>query len=112
ITGNLAGYRNKVTELPEDVINSYPGNGVDRTILGRPLNSLFGYVAEGLFRTPDEVAAHAAQIGSGLGRIRYADVDGNGTVSDDDRTWLGVADPKFVYGINFAVSYKQWDAGM
>src|SRR5690606_28071101 len=27
ITGNLAGYRNKVTELPEDVINSYPGNG-------------------------------------------------------------------------------------
>lgn len=112
ITGNLAGYRNKVTKLPEDVINSYPGNGVDQTILGRPLNSLFGYVADGLFRTPEEVTDHATQIGSGVGRIRYVDVNGNGTISDEDRTWLGVADPKFVYGINFSISYKRWDAGM
>ena len=27
ITGNIASYRNKITKLPEDVINSYPGNG-------------------------------------------------------------------------------------
>lgn len=112
ITGNIGAYRNKVTQLPEDVINSYPGNGVDQTILGRPLNSMFGFVADGLFRTPEEVAAHANQIGKGLGRIRYVDVDGNGTIADADRTWLGVADPKFVYGINFNFGYRNWDFGM
>ena len=46
ITGNIASYRNKITKLPEDVINSYPGNGNDQTILGRPWKSLFGYVTE------------------------------------------------------------------
>jgi len=112
ITGNLAGYRNKITELPEDVINSYPGNGNDQTILGRPLNSFFGYRADGLFTTAEQVAAHAAQTGKALGRIRYADISGNGSIGDEDRTWLGVMDPDFVYGLNISLSYKQFDFGM
>ncbi|GGH19985.1 SusC/RagA family TonB-linked outer membrane protein [Sphingobacterium alkalisoli] len=112
ITGNIAGYLNKIVELPEDVINSYPGNGVDQTILGRPLNSMFGYIADGLFRNDDEVESHAEQVGKGLGRIRYVDVNNDGRIGDEDRTWLGVADPDFVYGINFSIGYKQWDFGM
>ncbi len=112
VTGNIGAYRNKVTKLPEDVINSYPGNGVDQTILGRPLSSMFGLVADGLFRTPEELAAHAQQVGKGLGRIRYVDLDDNGLVNLDDRTWLGVADPKFVYGLNLSVSRGSWDFGM
>lgn len=112
VSGNIGSYRNKVTKLPEDVINAYPGNGVDQTILGRPLNSMFGYVADGLFYTQTEVDAHAAQVGKGLGRIRYVDVDGNGTIADPDRTWIGVADPKFVYGLNVTVSHGSWDFGM
>src|SRR5690606_15068345 len=112
VTGNIAGYRNKIQKLPEDVVNSYAGNGVDQTILGRPLNSYFGYVADGIFKTQEEVDAHASQIGKGLGRIRFVDLDGSGTITDEDRTWLGVADPKFVYGLNFSTSYKKWDFGM
>jgi len=112
ITGNIAGYRNKITKLPEDVINSYPGNGVDQTILNRPLNSMFGYVADGLFTSTEEVSAHADQIGKGLGRIRYQDMNEDGRIGDQDRTWLGVTDPDFVYGVNFSLGYKQWDFSM
>lgn len=112
VTGNMAGYRNKIVKLPEDVINSYPGNGVDQTILGRPLNSMFGYVADGLFRTMEEVNAHAEQVGKGLGRIRYQDINQDGRIGDEDRTWLGIADPDFIYGVNFSVGYKQWDVSM
>ncbi len=112
ITGNMAGYRNKIVKLPEDVINSYPGNGVDQTILNRPLNSMFGYVADGLFRTSEEVDSHAEQVGKGLGRIRYKDINQDGRIGDEDRTWLGIADPDFIYGINFSIGYKQWDFGM
>ncbi len=112
VTGNLAGYRNKITKLPEDVINSYPGNGVDQTIINRPLRSFFGYIADGIFQNQTEVDEHAQQIGKRPGRIIYRDIDESGTVDDDDRTWLGNADPKFVYGLNFSLNYKAWDLGM
>lgn len=112
ITGNIASYKNKITKLPEDVINSYPGNGNDQTILGRPLNSLFGYVADGLFQTQEEVDAHVTQPGKGLGRIRYKNINGDEKISDEDRTWLGVTDPDFLYGLNVTASYRQFDFSM
>lgn len=112
INGNIAGYRNKITKLPEDVINSYAGNGNDQTILGRPWHSLFGYVTDGLFQTQAEVDAHADQLGKDVGRIRYKDVNDDNEINDEDRTWLGVEDPDFVYGVNLSASWRQFDFNM
>ncbi|MDF9830130.1 TonB-dependent receptor [Parabacteroides sp. PF5-6] len=112
VTGNIASYRNKITKLPEDVINSYPGNGNDQTILGRPWKSLFGYVTDGLFQSQAEIDAHAEQPGKGLGRIRYKDLNNDGKINDEDRTWLGVEDPDFLYGLNVAASWKNFDFSM
>ncbi len=112
ITGNIASYRNKITELPEDVVNSYPGNGNDQTILGRPWRSIFGYIADGLFKSQADIDAHAEQAGKGLGRIRYKDLNGDGKINDEDRTWLGVEDPDFIYGLNLAATWKQFDITM
>ena len=112
VTGNISSYKNKVVKLPEDVINSYAGNGNDQTILGRPLNSMFGYVAEGIFQNQAEVDAHVEQTGKGVGRIRFKDVNKDGKINDEDRTWLGVADPDFIYGLNVAVNWKNFDFSM
>lgn len=112
LTGNIASYKNKITDLPEDVINSYPGNGNDQTILGRPWRSLFGYVADGLFQTPEEVSAYADQPGKGVGRIRYKDINEDGKINDEDRTWLGVEDPSFLYGLNISASWRNFDLSM
>lgn len=112
VSGNIASYKNKITKLPADVINSYPGNGNDQTILGRPWKSLFGYVADGLFQTDDEVLHSAEQPGKGLGRIRYKDINGDEKINDEDRTWLGVEDPDFLYGLNISASWKQFDFSM
>lgn len=112
LSGNIASYKNKITKLPEDVINSYAGNGNDQTILGRPWKSLFGYVADGLFRTEEELANSAEQPGKGLGRIRYKDINGDKVINDEDRTWLGVEDPKFLYGLNISASWRQFDLSL
>jgi TonB-linked SusC/RagA family outer membrane protein len=112
LTGNLSRYVNKVTRLPEDVINSYAGNGNDQTILGRPLNSMFGYVTDGIFQNQAEVDAHVDQPGKGVGRIRYLNINGDGAINDEDRAWLGVKDPDFIYGLNVELTWKNFDLGM
>lgn len=112
ITGNISNYTNKVVKLPEDVINSYPGNGNDQTILGRPLNSMFGYIADGIFQTQAEVDAHVQQTGKGVGRIRFKNINGDDVINDEDRTWIGVSDPDFIYGLNVALDWKNIDFSM
>ncbi len=76
ITANVSTNKNKITQLPDEVKNNYGGNGLDDNILGRPINSMYGYVADGLFKTQDEVDLAAEQPGKGLGRIRYKDLNG------------------------------------
>jgi TonB-linked SusC/RagA family outer membrane protein len=123
ITGNISAFRNKVTHLPEEVENSYGGRAGDN-ILGHPLGAYYGYVADGLFTTQDEVDNHAAQQGKAPGRIRYRDIYGknadgsidysgtDGTVDDADQTWLGNPYPDFTYGWNIALEYRGFDLNL
>jgi len=109
ITANLSTNKNKITQLPDEVKNNYGGNGLDDNILGRPINSMYGYVADGLFKSQDEVDLAAEQPGKGLGRIRFKDLNGDGEITDKDRTWIGNPNPGLLYGINVGLSYKNFD---
>jgi TonB-linked SusC/RagA family outer membrane protein len=109
VTANISGYRNKITKLPESVVNNYGGNGTTDNILGRPIGSYYGYVAEGLFQTQSEVDNSATQTGKGLGRIRYKDINNDGVIDEKDRTWLGSPNPNFQYGFNIVLDYKGFD---
>jgi len=106
LTGNIAAYKNKVTKLPSNVLTGYPGNGTTQTILGRSINSEYGYVVQDIFSSASEVANSAAQPGKGLGRIRYADLNGDGVIDQNDQKFLGTSDPNFTYGLNTTVSYR------
>lgn len=109
ISGNFGANQNKIIMLPESVQNNYGGNGTTDNILGRPINSFYGYVADGLFRTAEEVDNSAQQPGKGLGRIRYADLNNDGIINDSDRTWIGNPNPGFTYGLNINFRYKSFD---
>lgn len=110
VSGNISGYNNKVTKLPADVENAYGGNGKGDNILGHPLYSFYGYVADGLFKTQEEVDNHVAQDGKAVGRIRYKNLNTDNVINDDDRTWIGVNNPDFSYGLNINLNYKGFDA--
>lgn len=112
ITGNISGYRNKVTKLPESVVNNYGGNGTTDNILGRPINSYYGYKADGIFKTQEEVDNHPSQTGAGVGRIRYANLNDDNIINENDRTWIGSPHPDFEYGLSFYLEYKGLDLNM
>lgn len=113
ITGNISSFQNKIDNLPQSVRYTYGGNGLDDDILGKPLNSIYGFVTDGLFKTQDEVDSSPEQSGKGLGRIKYKDLDNDGRITwEHDRTWIGSSDPDFIYGVNFDFKYKNFDLNM
>ncbi|WP_417884927.1 SusC/RagA family TonB-linked outer membrane protein [Zunongwangia sp.] len=109
VSGNISANRNKITFLPKEVQNSYGGDGEDDNILGRPINSIYGYVTDGLFTTQEELENSADQPGKDLGRLKYVDLDGDGQITDDDQTWIGNPHPDFNYSLNISLGYKNFD---
>ncbi|CCG99430.1 hypothetical protein FAES_1420 [Fibrella aestuarina BUZ 2] len=112
ISANVSTYRNRVVALPEEVVNAYGGNGTTDNILGRSINSTYGYVTDGIFQSQAEVDAVGDQVGKGVGRIRYKDLNGDNKIDANDRTWIAVRDPKFIYGFNTSLSYRGFDLAL
>lgn len=112
VTGNISTNKNKVTKVPAAVLNDFGGNGTYDNIIGLPYGSFYGYVAEGLFKSQEELDQHAQQDGKGIGRIRYKDVNGDGVINADDQTWIGNPYPDFSYGLNINLTYKNFDLAM
>lgn len=108
IHGNVGLARDEITDLPEDVVRSYPGN-LERTILGQSQFALFGYVADGIFQNQEEVDTHAEQEGKGVGRLRLADLNGDGVINNLDQRFLGDPIPDFDFGLGGQFRYKNFD---
>jgi TonB-linked SusC/RagA family outer membrane protein len=115
---NLSYYKNKVTKLSEDIYYTYGGgNGVDKTLVGQPFGSWFGFKTDGIFHSQKEVDEYKSKYGvefgaPGIGRIKYVDANGDGKINTNDRTWLGSDNPKFIGGLNLSCSYKGFDISM
>jgi hypothetical protein len=105
---NFSHFRDKITDLPENVRPAYAGNLVN-TIIGHSQFDIFGYKTAGLFQSAAEVAAAPTQIGAGPGRIRYVDINNDGKIDDLDRTWIGTTLPKLEYGVRIDLTYKKFD---
>ncbi|SHF42412.1 TonB-dependent receptor [Pedobacter caeni] len=73
------------------------------------------YIAEGLFTSPEQIAASPGQFGTNLkpGDIKYKDVNGDGVINSFDRVYTGKSDvPSFLYGSGFSVGYKGIDLSL
>ncbi|WP_421764932.1 SusC/RagA family TonB-linked outer membrane protein [Ekhidna sp.] len=88
---------------------------VTRIIEGQPVTSFFGYKTNGIFQTPADVFSYIGSDGNPIqpnaqpGDIRYVDVNGDGQITDDDRTVLGSPLPDWILGTNLSASYKNFD---
>lgn len=118
---NFSWIKNKVTSFGtgnEPIYGSYLGEGsiqsdVTKTAVGRPIGSFYGYVTDGIFQSYDEVKA-SAQYEPGKmdseqttrpGDFRFKDLNGDGKITADDRTYLGSPLPDFVFGVPINLQY-------
>ena len=86
---------------------------------GSEFNEWYGYVSDGLFQTQEEVDNSAVLNSSvGPGDIKYKDLSGpdgvpDGMISSEyDRALLGGSLPRYLYGGNIRLNYKNFDFSM
>lgn len=81
--------------------------------MGEVVDSYYGYVMQGIYQNQAEIDNDKtlAEIADKPvpGDIRYKDVDGDGKLTDQDRTLLGSPLPKFFLGGNIGFTYKRFD---
>lgn len=110
ITVNGGTYKTKIIDIPKNVINKYPGNGLDDNVIGRSPNVIYGLVVDGIFKTQKEVDDHVTQSGAAIGRLNYRDVNGDDKIDEaTDRAYIAALDPDFFGGLAFDLSYKNFD---
>lgn len=86
----------------------YRGINPIRNEVGQSLSSFYGYKVIGYFSSAQDVANSPAQDGAGVGRFKYEDVDGDGQITPDDRTFIGSPVPDYTGGYTIGLSYKQF----
>ena len=75
--------------------------------LGEAPFQLYGYVLDGIYET--DAAANEMEPGKFAGDYRVKDINGDGVITGDDQTLLTHLEPKFIFGFNNQISYKNFE---
>lgn len=117
---NISYNRNKVVSLNSGT-PLYSGSiGLNQNLQiqspGHPVNSFYGFVTNGIFQTQAEVDKYAVQVpGSdpnnrtSAGDIRFLDLNNDGKIDDNDRTYSGDPNPSYIFAMNNTFTYKGID---
>lgn len=95
---NISFNRNKLKSLkltkvyPAAITTDHVHDYVVRNTPGRPLGSFYGYIADG--------------VNKETGELNYRDVNDDGIVSANDRTYIGDPNPDFTFGMTNTFSWK------
>lgn len=119
IAPNFYTVKNEVKDIgPLEFIS---GTGA-RTVVGGAIGRHYGWVYDGIFQNTSEIntvqpgaagydaSRHAFQSAfTSPGDVIFRDLNDDGVINEEDRTYLGNGLPTYYYGINIAVSYKDFD---
>lgn len=123
VAGNATYLKNKLIEYGNDSgwanLDAFQGAGtISRAQNGKPFPYFYGYKTAGIFQNYDEINAYTNAEGGLIqpnavpGDVRFVDVDGNGVITEDDRTDIGKGMPDWTFGFNFNASWKNFDFSM
>ncbi|MGS2763537.1 SusC/RagA family TonB-linked outer membrane protein [Sinomicrobium sp. M5D2P9] len=135
VSVNFTTIHNEITELTDDQdfirfeTNFVPDfvdnwSGFTRSYVGGNVGTFYGYRADGIFQTQEEINALNQQAPEGVyqestgstpvapGDRRFRDLNGDGKITAADREVIGSPFPDFYGGLNFNGSYKNFELGL
>jgi TonB-linked SusC/RagA family outer membrane protein len=127
-TLSVTTYNNKIVKVDNNSdyfdadFGRRVGTNLVRNQVGQSVGEFYGYKVIGFWNSQSEIDAANAKAQKatgdpnavyeqdiGLGRFKYADVNGDGQITDADRTFLGNPNPNFSTGLNLGITYKNFD---
>lgn len=131
-TVTLSHNKNSVNQLTGEKVQFYladmgvKGAGSSHKIgVGEPLGQFYGYISDGLYQVSDfnyDKASGKYTLKDGIpyrgekdkvqpGMLKFKNIDGSedNKITEDDKTVIGNAFPKFYGGINNTFTYKDFD---
>ncbi len=115
---SVGHYKNKITELPDGAqyIDNELYGATIRTAVGSAANLFYGYKTQGVFATTEEAQASGlyfmAENGVdknyfGAGDVHFTDMNGDGQITEADRTVIGDPNPDIYGNIFTTVAWKR-----
>jgi TonB-linked SusC/RagA family outer membrane protein len=116
LTLNLSHFKNELVKLSSKETETLRGFTyrefpIVQSEKGQPFPSFFGYDVVGLFQSQDEASAYAPQFGGAYnkaGQFKFRDVNNDGIINGDDRTYIGNPLPDFTAGLAAILNYKKF----
>lgn len=115
VSANLTTISNKVKSLVQDGYSIIAGDkSQSYTMAGYPIGYFYGYKVAGVYQNQAEIDASPVNTLATVtpGDLKFADVNGDGKITPDDRTKIGDPTPDVTYGISLGLSYKNWELSM
>ncbi|MFI3264180.1 MAG: TonB-dependent receptor [Rikenellaceae bacterium] len=103
---NGNGYINGSTNVHQSSSSEF----MYRAEEGMPIGYFYGYKTLGVFQNEEQVNNTVAKLDySTVGDLIYEDLNGDGSITSDDRTMIGNPTPDFIMGLNISLAYKGFD---
>ncbi|HEX2846327.1 MAG TPA: TonB-dependent receptor [Chitinophagaceae bacterium] len=110
VSANFSYNKNVVNSIGDKTNFQLIGNsGANLTETGKSIGYFYGYRQVGIYQTTADLSKMPAFSNSLPGDIAYADVNGDGSITSADRTYLGTPFPPYSFGINITAAYKGFD---
>lgn len=121
LSGNVSYLKNEVTYVAADA--DYIAGGAafqsmgttTRIQVGQPYNFFYGFKTVGIFQNEADITNYSNKNGELIqpkarpGDFKWQDTNGDGSITEDDKTYLGSNIPKLTYGFTLNLTYKNFD---
>ncbi|WP_346239293.1 TonB-dependent receptor [Niabella insulamsoli] len=123
VRGNLSYLKNKVSYLGDGKDFTEDGAAklqstafaLTRTAVGYAVGSFYGFQRDGIFQNQAEIDAYTGPDGAKVqpnavpGDFKWVDINGDGKIDADDRTFIGDPTPDLSYGFTINLGWNHFD---
>ena len=80
--------------------------------MGHPIGEYYLYIADGVYETAEDLVRYPTESTSQVGDVRFRDVNGDGIIDENDRTYCGKPQASWTFGLTNSFKWKNWDASI